>query len=54
MANVESWESSAKFQNQSLTFLAQLASRYASSPALIAIGILNKPTVRLAQAGPAL
>ena len=56
MANSQKWDSAAAYQNQSLAFLDRLASRYASSPALIAIGILNKPTVRsasyLMDAGP--
>ena len=49
MANSQKWDSSAVYQNQSLAFLDKLAARYASSPALIAIGILNKPTVRYRQ-----
>jgi len=43
----QNWEASASYQAQSLAFLDKLASRYASSPALVAIGLLNKPTVRL-------
>jgi len=49
VVNSQKWDSSAIYQNQSLAFLDKLASRYASSPALIAIGILNKPTVRSRQ-----
>jgi hypothetical protein len=43
---LQTWESSPSYQNQSLAFLDKLAARYGSSPALVAIGILNKPTVR--------
>ena len=42
----QNWETSPGYQAQSLAFLDKLASRYASSPALIAIGLLNKPTAR--------
>ena len=48
VAASQTWETSASFQTQSLAFLDKLASRYASSPALVAIGLLNKPTVRAA------
>ena len=46
VAASQNWETSPSYQAQSLAFLDKLASRYASSPALIAIGLLNKPTVR--------
>ncbi len=45
VATSQNWETSPTYQTQSLAFLDKLASRYASSPALIAIGLLNKPTV---------
>lgn len=34
------------YANQSLTFVTQLMQRYGSSPALVAVSLMNEPTVR--------
>ena len=33
------------YQNQSLTFVTQLMQHYGSSPALVAVSLMNEPTV---------
>jgi len=51
IARTEIWDSAPKgsdptYQNQSLTFVTQLCQRYGSSPALVAVSLMNEPTVR--------
>jgi len=57
IARTEIWDSAPKgsdptYQNQSLTFVTQLCQRYGSSPALVAVSLMNEPTVRGSDAFP--
>jgi len=49
IARKEIWDNtsaaSPTYQNQSLTFVTQLCQRYGSSPALVAVSLMNEPTV---------
>ena len=49
IARTELWDAtpapSPDYVNQSLTFVTQLMQRYGSSPALVAVSLLNEPTV---------
>ena len=50
IARKEIWDDTSKanptYQNQSLAFVTQLCQRYGSSPALVAVSLMNEPTVR--------
>jgi hypothetical protein len=49
IARTELWDAtpytSPTYYNQSLTFVSQLMQRYGSSPALVAVSLMNEPTV---------
>ena len=56
IARTELWDAtpytSPTYYNQSLTFVTQLMQRYGSSPALVAVSLMNEPTVSAAPPKP--